>query len=135
MLRSVVAVLALALPPVLHAGTILNFEGFPDSTILTNQYLGVTFSNAIILTAGISLNEFEFPPHSEVNVVSDNGGPMSITFSSPVESFGGYFTYAEALTIQAFNVSNLEIASAVPHFLTMRLSQEIPAAVPTSSLG
>jgi hypothetical protein len=30
-----------------------DFEGFPDSTILTNQYSGLIFSNAIILTAGI----------------------------------------------------------------------------------
>jgi len=30
----------------------IDFEGFPDSTILTNQYPGLTFSNAIILTAG-----------------------------------------------------------------------------------
>jgi hypothetical protein len=54
----------------------LNFDGFPDSTILTDQYPGVTFTNAIILTAGISVNEFEFPPHSGVNIVSDNGGPI-----------------------------------------------------------
>jgi hypothetical protein len=51
------------------AGSItLDFEGFPDSTILSTQYSGLTFTNAIILTAGISLNEFEFPPHSGVNV-------------------------------------------------------------------
>jgi hypothetical protein len=84
----------------------LNFEGFPDSTILTTQYSGVTFSNAIILTSGISLNEFEFPPHSGVNVVSDNGGPMSLNFSTPITTFAGYFTYAEALTLDAYGSSN-----------------------------
>jgi hypothetical protein len=56
----------------------LTFEGYADSTILTNQYTGAIFSNAIILTAGITLNELEFPPHSPSNVASDNGGPMSI---------------------------------------------------------
>src|ERR1035438_2645635 len=94
-----------------HAATI-TFEGLPDSTIVTNQYPGLTFSNAIILTAGISLNEFEFPPHSGVNVVSDNGGPISIDFASPVQSFGGYFTYAEPLTIQAFDASDSLLASS-----------------------
>lgn len=84
----------------------LSFDGFPDSTILTTQYPGVTFSNAITLTAGISLNEFEFPPYSGMNVVSDNGGPMSVMFSTPVTSFGGYFTYAEMLTIDAYGGSN-----------------------------
>jgi hypothetical protein len=44
--------------------TTIDFEGFPDSTIVTTQYPGLTFSNTIILTSGISLNEFEFPPHS-----------------------------------------------------------------------
>jgi hypothetical protein len=41
--------------------TLINFEGFSDSTAITNQYSGLVFSDAIILTAGFSLNEFEFP--------------------------------------------------------------------------
>ena len=98
-----------------HAATI-TFEGLPDSTILTNQYAGVTFSNAIILSAGISLNEFELPPHSGTNVASDNNGPMSIVFSSPISSFSGYFTYYEPLTLQAFNASNAQVASATSLF-------------------
>jgi hypothetical protein len=94
----------------------LNFEGFPDSTILTAQYPGVTFTNAIILASGVSLNEFEFPPHSGVNVVSDNNGPMTIDFSTPTTSFSGYFTYLEPLTLDAFNASDTEVASASSAF-------------------
>lgn len=112
------AVLAVVLAPVQAHATTLDFEGFPDSTILTNQYLGVAFTLAIILSAGISLNEFEFPPHSGVNVVSDNNGPMTITFSTPVISFSGYFTYAEPLTIQAFNTGNNQVAVASSLFST-----------------
>jgi hypothetical protein len=100
-----------------NAATIsIDFEGFPDSTILTNQYSGVTFSNAIILTAGISLNEFEFPPHSGVNVASDNGGPITIDFSTPITSFSGYFTYLESITIDAFDAGNSQVASATSLF-------------------
>ena len=107
-----VAALLLCSAARLSAGTItISFEGLSDSTILTTQYPGVTFTNAIILTSGISLNEFEFPPHSGVNVVSDNGGPMSIDFASPVLSFSGYFTYAEALTLAAFGPLNNQVAS------------------------
>jgi hypothetical protein len=91
----------------------LDFEGFPDSTILTAQYAGLTFTNTIILTAGISLNEFEFPPHSGVNVASDNNGPITIEFASPITSFSGYFTYVEPLTATGFNAADIEIASAV----------------------
>jgi len=94
----------------------LTFEGYADSTILTNQYTGAIFSNAIILTAGITLNELEFPPHNPSNVASDSGGPMSIVFSSGVNSFSGYFTYGVALTLQAFDSSNHLLTSAASAF-------------------
>jgi hypothetical protein len=98
------------------ADTALNFEGFPDSTILTTQYQGLTFTNAIMLTSGISLNEFDFPPHSGVSVVSDNNGPMTIDFGTPITSFSGYFTYLEPLTIDAFNALDTEVATATSAF-------------------
>ena len=41
---------------------------------------------------------------------------MSITFSSPVTSFSGYFTYAEPLTLQAFNAASVQVASATSLF-------------------
>jgi hypothetical protein len=94
----------------------LNFEGFADSTILTTQYPGLTFTNAIILTSGISLNEFEFPPRSGVDVVSDNDGPITIDFSMPTTSFSGYFTYVEPLTLNAFNASDTQVATATSLF-------------------
>jgi hypothetical protein len=94
----------------------LTFEGYADSTILTNQYTGAIFSNAIVLTAGITLNDLEFPPHSPSNVASDNGGPMSIAFSSGVNSFSGYFTYGVPLTLQAFDASNHLLTSAASAF-------------------
>src|SRR4051812_25425006 len=54
--------------------TTLDFENLTDSDALTTQYSGLAFSTAIVLTAETSLNEFEFPPQSGVNVVSDNEG-------------------------------------------------------------
>lgn len=82
------------------------FEGFPDSTVLTNQLAGATFANAIILASGITLNELEFPPHGGSNVVSDNGGPMTILFAAPLRSFAAYFTYSVPLTMQALDSAN-----------------------------
>ena len=84
----------------------IDFEGFGDGTSLTNQVSGITFSNAIVLTAGQSLNEAEVPPHSGFNVVSDDGGPLSINFASPTASFSGYFTYAVQITLEAYDSSN-----------------------------
>jgi hypothetical protein len=110
-----VALVELSVVGDLHATTI-NFEGFPDSTILINQYPGLTFSNTIILTSGISLNEFEFPPYSGVNVASDNDGPITIDFSTSITSFSGYFTYLEPLTVDGYDAWDAEVASAVSEF-------------------
>jgi hypothetical protein len=109
--------LAAAAPDTLRAGVmVLDFEGFPDSTSLTTQYLGITFSDATVISAGITLNEFELPPHSGTNVVFDDGGPMTISFANPVLSFGGYFSYYEPLTMQAFDASNTQVALATSAF-------------------
>src|SRR5580698_6525806 len=91
--------LLLFIPTGLCADTIIDFESLNDGDLVTNQYPGLTFSNTIVLSAGISLNEFEFPPHSGTNVVSDNGGPMTITFFPPIQSFSGYFTYSVPLKV------------------------------------
>ena len=96
----------------------LDFEGLPDSTQLTNQFssLGITFANATVLSAGISLNELQFPPHSGTNVVSDDGSPITLTFSNPVFFLSGYFTYTRPLTINAFGSNGQLVASATSAF-------------------
>ena len=115
--RYVVLFLILASVVPLSAGVVtVDFEGLSDSTAITNQYAGILFSNAIVLTAGVSLNEFEFPPHSGVNVVSDNGGPMSISFLTPVSTVLGYFTYLEPLTLTGFDTTNNVVATATSAF-------------------
>jgi hypothetical protein len=96
---------------------VLNFDNYPDGTALTTtQYPGLTFSNAIVLTAGISLNEFEFPPHSGSGVASDNGGPINIRFATPVFSFGAYFTYTKKLTLTASDAQGNPLATATSGF-------------------
>lgn len=80
-----------------------DFEAFMDTEILTGQLAGLTFSNATVLTAGVTLNEFEFPPASGINAVETVGGPLTIVFSSPVFSVSGLFTYGTELTFEAFD--------------------------------
>jgi len=113
---SLFAVSLFFLCPLVLADTIIAFEGFPDGTVLAAQYSGLIFSNAVILSAGITLNEFEFAPHSGIAVASDNGGAMTITFASPVQAFSGYFTYSVPVTLQAFDSSNNQVATAVSRF-------------------
>ena len=73
------------------SATSLDFEGLSDGDVVTTQFSaqGVTVSHSTVLTAGVSLDEFEFPPHSGSNVVVDEGGPMLFSFTMPVFSFGG----------------------------------------------
>lgn len=96
----------------------ITFEGIADGTSVGSTYSsdGLTFSNATVLTAGISLNEVEFPPHSGLNVATDDGGLVTISFSSPVDSFAGFFTYTQTLNLIAFDASNVQVAAAASLF-------------------
>jgi hypothetical protein len=87
----------------LRAATVtINFDDLNDGDVVTTQYLGVTFSNAIILTEGFSLAQEVGPARSFANVASDNGGPLQIVFSSPVAFVRGYITYLQSVTLEAF---------------------------------
>jgi PEP-CTERM motif-containing protein len=100
-------VLVLSLPTLAHADIIgIDFDAFTEFDALGAQVPGLTFSNATVLTAGSSLNELEFPPHSGSNVIFDDGGIMSIAFDAPIISFGGYFTYLGPLTLTAYDAAH-----------------------------
>jgi hypothetical protein len=90
---------------------VIDFESLSELDSVTTQFPGLVFSNATVLTAGSLLNEIELPPHSGVNVVLDDGGPISIVFTSPVLTFGAFFTYAHPLTLSAFDSSSLLLGS------------------------
>lgn len=92
----------------------IDFEGVVDGTDISSIYSsqGVTFNNSIVITAGISLNELEFPPHSGLNAATDNFGPITLTFSSPVSAFSGFFTYAEPLTLVGYDSQNHPLVSS-----------------------
>jgi hypothetical protein len=96
----------MAIPSGLVASPIvINFDTLNDGDAVTTQFAGLTFTNATVVVAGISVNEFDFPPHSGSNLVFDDGGALSIAFDTPVLAFGGYFNYTQPLTLQAFDSS------------------------------
>lgn len=96
---------------------LITFDGLADSELVTSQFSsGVTFANAIALTQGISLNEAEFPPVSLLNVVADNGGPMTLTFGSAATYVEGYFTYAVPLTLQFYGDGGLLLGTLSSSF-------------------
>ena len=88
-----------------RADQLITFEGFPSGTVFTNQFPGVVFNGATILSkSDNTLNWQQFPPRSGDNVVYNETGPMTLSFTAPVEYFLGYFTYNDGLTIRAFDV-------------------------------
>lgn len=101
------------------AGTITyQFDTFVDGTPLLAQYPGLAFSNATILVAGHSLNEFSFPPRSGNAVLFDDGAPLEITFAAPVLGVSAFFTYLEPLTLSAYDSLGNLLASVNSAFLT-----------------
>lgn len=104
-LVGLVLVLSLVLGQKAIAGPI-DFESLSEFDAVTNQFAGLNFSGAVVLSAGSSLNEFEFPPVSGLNVIFDEVGPMRIDFLSPISSFSGFFTYLAPLSISAYDAGN-----------------------------
>ena len=101
---------AVALP------TTNDFESFTDGELLSNQVPGLLFSNVMVLTAGVSLNEFEFPPFTQTNVITDSGGPVTIDFSAPITSISAFLTYTEAVTLHVFDATSNEVGSLASLF-------------------
>ena len=102
----------------------IDFETLADGAAVTNQFTGagLTFSNAISLKAGFSLNELDFPPHSGSVVVSDDGGPMTLLFSSPVTQVSAFFTYVVpaplTLTLTAWDALDVVLGSTLSLYST-----------------
>lgn len=97
---------------------VVDFESFTDFEALTSQVAGLTFQNSTVLSAGVSLNESDFPPLSGFNVVVDDGGAITIDFATPVSAISGYFTYVSQLTLDAFDSGANLIATDLSNFLT-----------------
>lgn len=97
------------LSSVTASATLLDFESLADLDPVTTQYSsqGIEFDNAIALTSGFSLNEFDFPPHSGTVAIGDNGiSPLQIRFLQPSKDISGWFTYGAQLTISAYDSLN-----------------------------
>ncbi|MCX6599190.1 MAG: hypothetical protein NTV70_22790 [Acidobacteria bacterium] len=116
MIRRLLVLMILGTASHFAATITVDFETLMDAELLTNQQSGLTFSNAIIYSAGISLNEFEFPPRSGANVASDSGGPITILFSSPVASVSAFFTYVTPISVEAYSLANAWLGTATSSF-------------------
>ena len=136
-MRALPSVLLLAAAQVVFAGgsvTALNFDSLVDGTPVTYQFQAITFQNATAITAGVTLNEFEFPPHSGANVLYDSGGPMTVSFLSPVQSFTAYFTYGAPLSIRVFDASGAQLAVASSFLPSNEALSGLPGSAPNERI-
>ena len=97
--------------PVVASPITIDFESLVDLISVNSHYPGLTFSGARTLTAGISLNEDEFPPRSGSHVVFNDAAQISISFAASVYSVAGYFTYTDPVTLTAFDASSNVLGS------------------------
>lgn len=114
MIRNFAAlVLSFQLIQTANAGFV-DFENFSDFDSLTTEIPGLIFNDATVLTAGISLNEFDFPPHSGNNVIASFSGVLTINFDTPINLVGGFVSYADAagVNLSLYDINNILLADA-----------------------
>lgn len=88
--------------------TTINFDTLTDLSSIFQQYQaqGVTFTNAIALEAGLSLNDLLFPPRSGNVAAAPTNTSITLTFNGTTNFVSGYFTYASAVALQAYDAAN-----------------------------
>lgn len=123
------ASLLLTLPGMSSAALVtIGFDDLYDLTPISTEYasFGLEFDHATVLSAGVSLNELEFPPYSGTNVAFDDGGYMTVSFDGPVSSISGLFTYSVPIRLSAFDSSGTEVATVLSVFSSnMELSGDL----------
>jgi hypothetical protein len=134
-IRLAALITCLLVRPAAAAAASIDFEAFTADDVLTTQVPGVVFTNAIVATAGVSLNEFEFPPASGANVAFDDAGPMRIDFTAPIDVFSGRFTYFVPLTLAAFDALNTPLGAVTSAFAANLALSGDPGSVPNELLA
>jgi hypothetical protein len=125
---------ALASTKVNASPVVIDFESLLDGTTVTTIE-GVSFSNAVAYQAGLSLNDGEFPPHSGSVAVSDEGGPMTLLFSTPVTKVGAFLTYVVPVTLSAWNALDVFLGSTASSFSINTVSAGDPGSSPNEFLS
>ncbi len=132
--RAHLAFVALAVMAQGATASTVNFDGVADQTSITTQFAGVTFSNTIVLSAGGSLNELDFPPRSGSNVAVDSGGPIQLVFDADQSFFEAYFTYAVQLTLTGYGAGGAQLITSTSQFTSNVASGGDPGSAPNERI-
>jgi hypothetical protein len=135
MQRLLFLVLALAFSAA--QASVVTFEEIIDGTPVRDFYLSssVRFELATAISAGLSLNELEFPPHAGNSVAYDNTGPIIIRFTVPVSSAYGYFTYQAQLNLLAFDVAGALLQTSSSSYSNNTAISGVAGSAPNEQLG
>lgn len=115
---SVGLMLAAVLSFATAAPVTLDFESLPDQLVVGNEYAGLGLSmvhGALSLTAGFSLNEVDFPPHSGVVALGNEltSSPLELLFSTPTNGLSAWFTYSAPLSIMSYAIDGTTLLGTV----------------------
>lgn len=116
LLLSVLALGCLAHPA---SAVTLGFDDLAELDVVAAQYAGVgaIVSGApLVLKAGSFLNEFEFPPRSNPNVVFGAMGAVGVAFAPPVSHVSVYVSYLVPVVLTAFDADGQVLASVTSAF-------------------
>jgi hypothetical protein len=105
-LRVLVALALLLIGAAPSSAALIDFESLADLESVTNQFSsdGVVFANAVTLTAGVSLNEFDFPPSSGTKVISGLGpGPISAALTLGASQVNLQMTTSQISRVRFFD--------------------------------
>ena len=113
--------------PLTAGAATITFEQFTQFTDVGSQIPGLTFTNALVLTAGTSLNDLEFPPHSRTDVIFDSAPGITVTFDSPISAFSVYVTYVVPVTLSAYDAGNNLLGTVTSLYLANYASSGLGA--------
>lgn len=95
------ALVAFGLGSAAHAA-LVDFESFNDGDLIVSEVPGVVVSGGTVLSAGIGLNELDFPPSSGFNVLAALSGPLTFNFGVAVTA-SAFLVSAEQVSVSAFD--------------------------------
>ncbi len=121
----------------------IDFEQFTDSYAVSTEVPGVAFSGGTVLTAGVGLNDIDFPPVSGQNVLAALTGVLTITTDAPVDQLSAYFTYASTLNFSGydsalnllFSVDTPSISNLGSHYLFTTTQADLSSLVISAQGG
>lgn len=137
--RSLVALTAAAImcahgPAATASPIIVDFEGFSDGSSITNEIAGVSIlQGGLVLTAGLSLNEVDFPPRSGQNVLLGNQ-TLTFDFTDTISEFTAFVTYAAPVELRIYDSFSQLLFFAVSGFSNNTATSGDPGSLPNEML-